>query len=350
MTVIIGVDPHKATHTAVAIDRDERPLARLQLVADRCQIRAAVGLGGTVGRNGPGRSSRPRGWANCWPSSSRAGEHVVTCRRRCPRGCGCWARPRQRRTTPTTRWPPPSRGYGTASSAGRVEDHATVIRLLIDRYDDLVSLPTQATCRLHVVLRELIAGGAPRRLALTGPPSCCAASARWWSRSSANGSQSICWPTSGASTATSPPPNAASPTLSTAPGRRCSSCTVSARSSPPSSSATSATRPASPPATVRFLQRHRPHRGVQRAPQATPAQPPRQPQAQPRHAPHRRHPDPQRHPRPRLLPAQARRGQVEEGSAACPEAAHQRRRLAPAPSRSRPPLTQRAREDNQGRL
>jgi hypothetical protein len=29
MTVIIGVDPHKSTHTVVATDRDERPLARL---------------------------------------------------------------------------------------------------------------------------------------------------------------------------------------------------------------------------------------------------------------------------------------------------------------------------------
>ena len=46
----------------------------------------------------------------------------------------------------------------------RVEDHTAVIRLLIDRYDALVSLRTQATCRLHVVLRELVAGGAPRRL------------------------------------------------------------------------------------------------------------------------------------------------------------------------------------------
>ena len=36
MTVTIGVDPDKSTHTAVAIDRDERPLARVQLVADRC--------------------------------------------------------------------------------------------------------------------------------------------------------------------------------------------------------------------------------------------------------------------------------------------------------------------------
>jgi len=39
-----------------------------------------------------------------------------------------------------------------------------VIRMLIDRYDDLVALRTQAACRLHVALRELIAGGAPRRL------------------------------------------------------------------------------------------------------------------------------------------------------------------------------------------
>jgi hypothetical protein len=37
MLVIIGVDPHKATHTAVAIDRDEHPIARLEVVADRCQ-------------------------------------------------------------------------------------------------------------------------------------------------------------------------------------------------------------------------------------------------------------------------------------------------------------------------
>jgi transposase len=46
----------------------------------------------------------------------------------------------------------------------RVEDHNAVIRLLIDRYDGLVSLRTQAMCRLHAVLREVIPGGAPRRL------------------------------------------------------------------------------------------------------------------------------------------------------------------------------------------
>jgi hypothetical protein len=46
----------------------------------------------------------------------------------------------------------------------RLEDHTAVIRMVIDRHDDLVALRTQATCRLHVALREIIAGGAPRRL------------------------------------------------------------------------------------------------------------------------------------------------------------------------------------------
>jgi hypothetical protein len=36
MTVIIGVDPHKATHTAVAICGDERELAKVTVRAT-CQ-------------------------------------------------------------------------------------------------------------------------------------------------------------------------------------------------------------------------------------------------------------------------------------------------------------------------
>jgi hypothetical protein len=40
-----------------------------------------------------------------------------------------------------------------------VEDHTAVLRMLIDRYDDLVALRTQAACDC-MWLRELIAGGA----------------------------------------------------------------------------------------------------------------------------------------------------------------------------------------------
>jgi integrase len=49
--------------------------------------------------------------------------------------------------------------------AVRAEDHTAVIRLLIGRFDDVTSGRTRAACRLHAVLRDLIPGGARRRLA-----------------------------------------------------------------------------------------------------------------------------------------------------------------------------------------
>ena len=61
--------------------------------------------------------------------------------------------------------------------------------------------------------------------------------------------------------------------------------------------------------SLRPLQRHRAHRGLIRTQRAASTQPPREPTVEPR-APHRRgHPGPQRHPRPRVLPAQTSRRQ-----------------------------------------
>jgi hypothetical protein len=71
MTVIIGIDPHKSTHTAVAIDRDEQPLARVQLVADRCQAGGCWPGRNRWARTGAGRSSRLRGWEVVGPAARR---------------------------------------------------------------------------------------------------------------------------------------------------------------------------------------------------------------------------------------------------------------------------------------
>jgi transposase len=49
MSVIIGIDPHKATHTAVAIDRDEQPIAKLEVVADRCQTERLLAWAASFG-------------------------------------------------------------------------------------------------------------------------------------------------------------------------------------------------------------------------------------------------------------------------------------------------------------
>jgi hypothetical protein len=42
MTAIIGIDPHKTTHIAVAIDGDEGAIARLEVRARRSPRRCAV--------------------------------------------------------------------------------------------------------------------------------------------------------------------------------------------------------------------------------------------------------------------------------------------------------------------
>jgi hypothetical protein len=49
MTVIIGIDPHKTTHMAVAIDGDEQAIARLEVTADRAQTQRAIGVGVAAG-------------------------------------------------------------------------------------------------------------------------------------------------------------------------------------------------------------------------------------------------------------------------------------------------------------
>ena len=36
--VLIGIDPHKATHTAVVVDESEHELARIKVKADKSQV------------------------------------------------------------------------------------------------------------------------------------------------------------------------------------------------------------------------------------------------------------------------------------------------------------------------
>jgi transposase len=166
MSVIIGIDPHKATHTAVAIDRDEQPIATLQVVADRCQTERLLAWAAPLGCERTWAIESAGGLGKLLAQQLLgAGEHVVDV----PPTLS--ARVRLLGSTKAAK--NDNNDALSTAIAGlrhcelrtvRGEDHTAVIRLLIDRYDSLVSLRTQATCRLHVVLRELIAGGAPRRL------------------------------------------------------------------------------------------------------------------------------------------------------------------------------------------
>ena len=56
MTVIIGIDPHKASHTAVAIGRDEQQLAEIKVRATCQQTERLLAWAEPLG-------------ARTWPSS-----------------------------------------------------------------------------------------------------------------------------------------------------------------------------------------------------------------------------------------------------------------------------------------
>ena len=70
MSVTIGIDPHKSTHTAVAVDRDEQPLARLTFPAKAGQTDRLLAWLNHLMPIGYGRSSPPQGWVDFSRSSS----------------------------------------------------------------------------------------------------------------------------------------------------------------------------------------------------------------------------------------------------------------------------------------
>lgn len=101
MTVMIGIDPHKRSHTAVAIDARGRTLDQLRVAADRRQVAQLLAWR-------PGSSSAAGRWRA--PAGSAARSRSGWCRRvrtwstfppRRRRGSARWAAPRTRPTSTT---------------------------------------------------------------------------------------------------------------------------------------------------------------------------------------------------------------------------------------------------------
>ncbi len=166
MTVTIGIDPHKSTHTAVAIDRDERQLARLTLRADGNQTDRSLAWAEPLDSDRVWAIESAAGLGRLLAQQLlAAGEHVVDV------PLTLAARVRLLGSTRASK-NDPNDAFATAIAGLRHcglrtvnrDGHTAVLRLLADRHHDLGALRTQAACRLHVMLRELSAGGAPIRI------------------------------------------------------------------------------------------------------------------------------------------------------------------------------------------
>jgi transposase len=162
VAVMIGIDPHKASHTAVAIDPAEVPLGQLQVRACAAQ------------------AERLLAWAQAWPQRTwavegaggvghllaqqllAAGERVLDVPPKLAARVRLLAAGNINKNDPND-----ARSVAVAAlrSAGvreaRRDDHAAVLKIWSKRYQDLGRARTQVACRLHQVLCELIPGGVP---------------------------------------------------------------------------------------------------------------------------------------------------------------------------------------------
>jgi transposase len=163
--VMIGVDPHKGSHTAVAIDAAEEPLGRLRV------------------RTSAGQAQRLVAWAAAWPERTwavegagglghllaqqlvAAGERVLDVQPK------LGARVRLLATGASNK-NDPNDALSVAVAALRsrtrrqvsADDHATVLKVWSRRHRDLGRAKNQVACRLHAVLCELVPGGVPEEI------------------------------------------------------------------------------------------------------------------------------------------------------------------------------------------
>jgi transposase len=160
LDVMIGVDPHKGSHTATMIDRGQRELRRITVRAGRRQLDELLEWA-----NG----AEPRTWAvECAGGLGyllaqqlvAAGETVVDV------PATLASRVRVLGTGQSTKTDPnDARSVAIAAlhaptlAVVRRADHVTVCRLLAKHHTDVARWRTKQCCRLHALVAELVPGG-----------------------------------------------------------------------------------------------------------------------------------------------------------------------------------------------
>jgi transposase len=163
--VMIGVDPHKGSHTAVAIGAAEEPLGELRVRASAAQAEKLVA------------------WAAAWPERIwavegaaglghllsqqllSAGERVLDVQPKLGARVRLLAAGATNKNDPND-----ARSVAVAALRSparrevRPDDHAAVLKVWSKRHRDLGRTRTQVVCRLHAVLCELIPGGVSKAI------------------------------------------------------------------------------------------------------------------------------------------------------------------------------------------
>ncbi len=167
MVTTIGIDPHKATHTAVAIDESETVLGEITVAADRYQTKKLIEWASELDGDGCLWAVEAAGGLGYLLSQQlvAGGEQVVDVPPVLASRVRLLGSGRSDKNDPND-----ARSVAIAAlrqpglAVVRREDHTQVLRMLAKRHLELTARRTQAACRLHSVLTQLRPGGMARRL------------------------------------------------------------------------------------------------------------------------------------------------------------------------------------------
>jgi hypothetical protein len=165
MSVIIGVDPHKATHTAVAIDSTEAELARARVRATRKQVPQLLRWAEPLGeRTWAVESAGGLGYLLSQQLVA-AGETVLDVPSTLAARIRVLGSGRSDKNDPNDALSVAIAALRTPALREVVPaDHCEVLRLLAKRNIDIGNHRTRVVCRLHNLVRELAPGGIAKEL------------------------------------------------------------------------------------------------------------------------------------------------------------------------------------------
>lgn len=165
MNVMIGVDPHKGSHTAVAIDDSEIELAQLKVRATRRQVEELVDWAAPFEKRTWAIESAGGLGYLLSQQLVGAGEEVLDVPATLAARVRVLSSGRSNKNDPND-------AFSVAVAARRAPrlasvaraDHVGVLRVLAKRNIDLGRSRNRTACRLHALLAELVPGGIAKEI------------------------------------------------------------------------------------------------------------------------------------------------------------------------------------------
>ena len=159
MAVMIGIDPHKGSHTAVALDDCEQPVGELRVRSAANQVEQLMAWAAPLGeRTWAIEGAGGLGYLLAQQLVA-AGERVVDVQPKLAARVRLLATGASNKNDPNDARSVAVAALRSTVPEVRVEDHAAVMKVWAKRHRDLSRHHNRVACRLHSVLCDLVPGG-----------------------------------------------------------------------------------------------------------------------------------------------------------------------------------------------